>query len=264
MDAAEKKRLRHEILADARTLLVERFAATEWGRLLVTLAEVSGTWQVESLDVDDIDGDEALVERVFASRSLQDALSPLAHIIEALVVLDGCTVEAVSGGTLVRTHEDTFAFLPGLVRTPSRRFDQARDECASWMNDSLKEFRGAHMLTGQEQLGVDIDAQRIDFLRGSEVRTHVSALLMATFATESRTFAWAKSNPHLNHTVKTAAAKLVDEMEERDVWELSELHFPTDPSTARALCGFVARRNAMRCVLEVAREDGVLWLGVTS
>jgi hypothetical protein len=75
------------------------------------------------------------------------------------------------------------------------------------------------------------------------------ATLIGTFAPASRTWGWGASNPHVPEMVRRASARLVDEVLDRDMWELSTPVFATDESTAWALAAFVCDR---------AGGDGVL------
>ncbi|HEY8090681.1 MAG TPA: hypothetical protein VIF09_22620, partial [Polyangiaceae bacterium] len=119
MDAAEKASSRAEILAEVGAIFREHLVAEEWGRVLVEVSPGAGAPIVAGIEVEDIVGDEARVDRAFAPEAVQPLLPVLAKATEALCALEGVELEDVGGGTFLRSLEGTFAWLPGLLHTPS-------------------------------------------------------------------------------------------------------------------------------------------------
>ncbi len=263
MLAAEHREEYADLLSEARTLLIEDFAATEWGRLLVHMSETAEGLRVSSIDVEEIVGDESLVERVFQSSGFTETLFPLGKVVEALSALSDVDLETVEGGTFVRNDvNDTFSFLPGLVRAPSPSFDRVRDEVEQWRFDALAALRAKHNFTGYEMLRVDLEQGHVEFWHNGHVVLRLPAVLVATFSREPRTFAWGGKNPSLPQAAQSASAKLVDDLLDRTVWELSTPYFATDRDTARALAAYVAKLSGCGALLELSREDGDAYFAV--
>jgi hypothetical protein len=263
MLTAEHREEYADLLSEARTLLIEDFAATEWGRLLVHMKETPGGLRVSAVDVEEIVGDEGLVERVFQSSGFTETLFPLGKVVEALSALSDVDLGTVEGGTFVRNDaNDTFSFLPGLVRAPSSTFDRARDAVEQWRFEALAALRAKHGFAGDETLRVDLEEGHVEFRRDGEVALRLPAVLVATFSREPRTFAWGGKNPSLPHAAQAASVKLVDDLLDRTAWELSTPYFATDRDTARAIAAYVAKLSGCGALLELSREDGDAYFAV--
>ncbi len=263
MVAAEHREQYSDLISELRTLLIEHFAATEWGRLLVHVKETPQGFLVSSIDVEEIVGDESLVERVFQASGFTDALVPLGKLVEAFSALSDADLEITEGGTFVRKEEDeTFAFLPGLVRAPSPSFDRARDEVEQWRFEALSTLRAKHNFTGYETMRVDLEQGNVEFRSKNELVLRLPSVLVGTFSREPRTFAWGGKNPSLPGVARSESAKLVDELLDRTVWELSTPYFATDRDTARALSAYVAKLSGCSALLELSREDGDAYFAV--
>src|SRR5579872_1814084 len=128
MEGDERARLRREILDDVGSLLAEGHAASEWGRVLVEVGQGDdGEPRVENIEVDDIVGDQALIDQAFAPERVGQLLPVLAKATQALCALEDVELERVRGGTFIRRRTGGFAWLPGLVHVPSPAFEQVWD-----------------------------------------------------------------------------------------------------------------------------------------
>ncbi len=263
MLAAEHREEYSDLLSELRMLLVEHFAATEWGRLLVHTKGTSSGFVVSSIDVEEIIGDEALVERVFQASGFAETLVPLGKLVEAFSALCDVDLDVMEGGTFVRNdRNDAFAFLPGLVRAPSPSFDRARDSVEQWRFEALSALREKCNFTGYETMRVDLEQGRVEFWNKNELALGLPAVLVGTFSRAPRTFAWGGQNPSLPEVARSHSAKLVDELLDRTVWELSTPYFATDRDTARALAAYVAKLAGCVALLELSREDGDAYFAV--
>lgn len=255
MDAAEIQRLRAEILDDLTPLLHETLAGDAWGRVLVEVGrESGGEPQVVGIDVEEIFGDEARVDAVFGGQEARALLPVLAKATEALCALEGVELENVRGGTFVR-FGDGFAWLPGLVRTPSRRFDQERDALVERLREKNERLRARFEA---DRVELDLEGLAIQWFAGTHLVGAAGATLLGTFAGQSRTWAWAWSNPSAGEVVRRASAALTDALEDRDLWEIATPAFATDEPTAWALAALLCDRTNADGVQRVARDDGAL------
>jgi hypothetical protein len=239
MDASEANRMRAEILGEVGALLEEQLAGGEWGRLLVEVVRGGdGAPIVAGVDVEEIVGDEARVDAVFGGEGVRAMLPVLAKASEALCGLDDVELENVRGGTFVRRRAGGFAWLPGLVHTPSAAFDAQRDAAVARVmekNASLAIPFGSPV-TGRPE--VDLVAQTaVVETRGGVVRARPA--LLGTFATAARSWAWGAYSPHLPDVVKRAAAALTDGLSDRSMWEISTPVFASDEATAWAIAAVV-------------------------
>lgn len=257
MEAAEAERMRSEILADVGALLREHLAADEWGRVQVEVVRApDGEPAVAGIDVEEIVGDEARVDEAFGGEAVRALLPALAKATEALSALEGLELEDLRGGTFVRLEEG-FAFLPGLVRAPSPRFDRERDTLVGRLrekNDALRARLAA------DRVELDVESSTLRWMAGERTVGTAAATLLGTFANAPRTWGWAWSNPSLPEHVKRASAAVTDAIEERDVWEIATPVFATDEPTAWALAAFVCDRAGADGVQRLARDDGALFV----
>jgi hypothetical protein len=262
MDEDEAHRTRREILEDVGALLEEHLAAREWGRLLVeVVAGPTGEPIVAGIDVEEIVGDEALVDAVFGSTAIREVLPMLAKATQALCGLDGVDFETVRGGTFVRQRAGGFAWLPALVRTPSAPFDGERDNVVARLrakNEALGLPFGT-CLSGK--IDVDLNRGLVSFETLRHATCHARATLVGTFASETRTWGWGFSNPHLPEGVRRASAAAVDGIADHGgMWELSTPVFATDDATAWALSALVCDRAAGEAVCSGPDPEGTVFL----
>jgi len=261
MDEREARALRREILADIGAMLREELAADAWGRLLVEVGPApDGTPTVANIDVEEVIGDEALVDAVFGGAAVRAVLPILAKAVEALCALDGLELPDVRGGTFVRLEDGSFAWLPALVRAPSASFDRERDRLLAKLrakNDRLTEI---HDFPGGGRVTVDLVRERLVFVRGEGRAMHAVARAIGTFAPASRTWGWAGSNPHAPESVRKASAALIDAIPERDMWELSTPAFATDETTAWALAALVCDRAEGAGVYCASEPEGLAFV----
>jgi hypothetical protein len=261
MQDAEKARMRREILDDVGTLLREQLAADEWGRALVEVVrDEAGEPAVANIEVEEIVGDEARVDAVFADESARPLLRVLAKATEALCEIEGVRLEDVSGGTFLRQRGGGMAWLPGLVHLPSGGLEAQWDEVVARLearNEALEErFAIGH----HDRYDVDVEKETIVFSSGGKPRVVARATLVATFARASRTFAWGGGNRNVPDRVRAASAALVDGILERDMWELSTPIFATDEGTAWALAALVCDRASGDGVYRSPYDGGVVFL----
>ena len=255
MDEAEARRLRRGILDDLGAILREDLAADEWGRLLVEVTpNEDGAPTVAGIDVDELFGDEARVDAVFGSEGVRAVLPVLAKAVEALCAIEGLDVEQVRGGTFVRLPQNRFGWLPGLVRAPSARLDDERDDLMARLREKNDVFHQRFGRPPDDRLGLDLASGRIAWSVVERPPMAARATLIGTFAPPSRTWGWGSSNPHAPEPVRTASAALVDAIEDRDSWELTTPVFPTDEMTAWTIAAFVCDRAKGDAV--VCARDG--------
>jgi hypothetical protein len=261
MDKTEAARLRREILGDVGLILRDQLAAEAWGRALVEVRRLPGGEPVVvGIDVEEILGDEARIDATFEESTVSALLPALAKATEALCELEGVDLDDVRGGTFIH-FGDEFAWLPGLVRTPSARLDRERDALLASMhakNESLiSRFANA------ERVELEIDAGIFRWLSKLEQRRAMGtarATPIGTFARAPRAWAWAWSNPSLPETARKASADLTDGLADRDLWEITTPTFATDESTAWLLAALLCDRAQALGVQRMARDDGALFV----
>jgi len=241
--------MRREIVGDVGAVLRERLSADAWGRALVEVVEApDGRIVVSGIDVEEVIGDEARIDELFGGDAVREVLPVLAGAVEALCAIDGVDVDAVGGGTFVRLPEGDFAWLPGLVHAPSRRLDAERDELLARLrakNDGLAARFG---FPGNGRVDVDLASETLSFASPGRPSLRARATLIGTFSPDARSWGWGGSNPHAPEEIRRASAALVDEILDRDMWELTTSTFATDHPTAWSLSALVCDR---------ARGDGV-------
>jgi hypothetical protein len=257
MDDEEKSRMRAEILDEVGGLLTEQLAADAWGRIQVEVVRgPNGEPVVAGIDVEEIVGDEALVDDAFGGEQARALVPVLAKATEALCAMEGIELDDVRGGTFVH-HGDGFAWLPGLVRAPSPRFDAERDALVAAMRSKNDALRARFASDGIE---LDLDTKTLRWSLAGRPAATAEATLLGTFVRGPRTWAWAWSHPGLAESVKRASAALTDAMHDRDLWEISTPVFPTDEPTAWAIAALVCDRAKGEGVQRLAQPDGALFV----
>jgi hypothetical protein len=260
MDASEARRLRAEILGDVGALLDEHLAGGEWGRLLVEVVRgPDGAPVVAGVDVEEIVGDEARVDAAFGGEGVRGLLPVLAKASEALCGLEGVELEDVCGGTFVRRASGGFAWLPGLVRTPSASFDGQRDGAIAAVREKNGRLEIPFGAPASGRIEVDLLAGTalVETGRGF-VRARPT--LLGTFATAARTWAWGAYSPHVPEGVKRASAALTDGWADRSMWEVSTPVFASDEATAWAIAAVVCQGVGGDAVCCGAEADGLVFL----
>jgi len=255
MDDAEAERMEAEVLDDLASAFVDELEGDAWERLLVMLAATGGEPVVAEMDVEGITDDER-VEKAFAPERVGPILPVLAKACDALLSLRGLDTERVLGGTFVRG--EGFAFVPGVVKTPSARITKEIVDRAHAKNAAFTESVG---MKGGVSLAFDARALEVT-IRSDGGGTRVPAVLLATWEEETRNFSWVGRNPGVPDPLRSAAAALIDEILERDVWEISTPRFQTDADGAFAAAAWVLDRADGRALLVLDREeDGELARG---
>jgi hypothetical protein len=257
MDEAEAQRMRAEILEDVGAILREQLAGDEWGRVQIEVVRApDGEPAVAGIDVEEIVGEEARVDAVFGGDAVRAVLPALAKSAEALCAIEGVDVEEVRGGTFVH-HGEGFAFLPGLVRAPSPRFDRERDALVARVRTKNEALRARF---GAQRVDFDVPSMTLRWMRDGRAVGEAAATLIGSFVNAARTWGWAWSNPTAPEAVKRASAALTDAIEERDLWEIATPVFATDEPTAWALAALVCDRAGGEGVQRLAHEDGALFV----
>ena len=225
-------------------LLHEQLAASEWGRLLVMLAPGDDGWRVRDLQIEDVEGDEALIEAALRSTGLGPLFGVLASACEALCGLEGVELAELEGGTFLRRPDGALNFLPGLVRTPSDGFlvlCDERFETAMEQQRTMSELQGVG-----DRYELDLgDGEMTFFDPQGQPTARAQVTLLGSFSDRSRTWAWAWSNASLPEPMQRRARDLCDRFARRDLWELTTAQFATDLVTAWALTAvFVVEHGA--------------------
>jgi hypothetical protein len=261
MDADESRALRHEILGDVGAILRDELAADAWGRVLVEVVRApDGSPIVAGIDVEEVIGDECRVDEVFGGEQARAVVPVLAKAVEALCAIDGVELEEVRGGTFVRRPDDTFAWLAALVHAPSVRFDKERDALVARLRSRNDALLARYGFPSGGRVAVDLRTDSLTFAAATGASMRARATLIGTFAPPSRTWGWGGSNPHAPDVVRRAAARLVDDVVDRDMWELSTPVFATDESTAWALAAFVCDRAGADGVLCSPEGEGLVFI----
>lgn len=260
MDPAESWALRHEILDGIGAMLHAELAADSWGRILVRVVRgQGGDPLVAGIDVEEVLGDDAKIDEVFAGQSARALAPVLAKAIEALCGLDGLELDDVRGGTFVRLAQGGFAWLPALVHAPSAALDAQRDELMTRLRTKNAQLEANFGFPAQGRAQVDLRAERLSFYVGSRPVALARATLLGTFAPRSRTWGWGGSHPHVPEDVRRASAALVDGILDRGAWELSTPVFATDEATAWVLAAWVTDRVGGDGVLCSRESDGLVF-----
>lgn len=262
MDAEERTRLRGEILDELAPLLHERFAADAWGRLLiaVTRGQQGGGYRVAAVDVDDIVGDEAALERAFGGANRDDSLDALGAATEALAALAGVDLERAQGGTIVRLAEGGFAWLPGLVRAPSTAFEARRDGEVAELERC---FRALPEPLRSARVDLDAEAGRVRFF-DAENRPigEAKGLLVGSFSRRSFAWLWGWGHRDLPEPMRREVKDVLDNVVDRSIWEVSERQFGSDEPTAWALCALFCSESKAEAALRLTHPDGNVFVAV--
>jgi hypothetical protein len=260
MDDAEKVRMRSEILDEVGQLLREQLAADEWGRILVEVVRDGGEPVVAGIDVEDIVGDEARVDAVFADEAARPLLPLLAKATEALCALEEVDLDDVRGGTFLRRRTGGFVWLPGLVRLPSASLEEEWDALKARLEAQNAALNTRFTLGSHDRYDVDLENESLVFSTGGRPSVRARGTLIATFSQSSRVWAWGGYNKNLPASVREAAAALADAIPERDIWEVSTPLFPTDQATAWVLAALVCDRCGGEGVYGTPTADGLVFL----
>jgi hypothetical protein len=255
MEQHERETARREILEGVSEVFLEQLAASEWGRLLVrTQRDEEGALQVTDVDVEDIVGDEAQIERIFGGPGMQDVLPLLARTTEALTLLGETDPDLVEGGTFIRIDSKTFGFLPGLVRTPSASMERLRDSAlpiARARQDRLETY-----LSFAERYDVDLEAGAITFEGGGR-KLEGQVVLLGSYSEISCQFYWGYSHEGIPESVQNRCRALVDAVPQRDMWELTTKFFATDLGTSMQLAMLIAQANGWDGVYPSPQDGGI-------
>lgn len=239
MEPAERAESRAGILEELRGLFAAAFAWDTWGRLLVHVDVVEdGRPVVIDVAVEDIVGDERRLAAAFEGPEVRAALPAVARAVEALVALDELDLDALGGGTFVRTEGGEVAFLSGLVRSPSAVFDRARDEVVA-RGRARDAALAERFALGADGRLVPSPGGRARVVRDGRDVAAGEAVVLGTFSRPRRSFVWAAANPSLPEAERKACSALLDAMPQREAWEIGTFGFATDEATAAALCAWV-------------------------
>lgn len=263
MDAAEKSRLRREILDELAPMLRDQLAAEEWGRVLVEVVRQGGEPLVAGIDVEDIVGDESRVDAAFAEEAVRPVLPVLAKATEALCALEDVELEAVGGGTFLRQRTGALAWLPGLVHLPSAALEAEWDDLEAEIEARNADLHERFALGEHDRYDVDLEKETIVFSSGGAPRVPrvvARATLIGTFSQPARTWAWGGYNKNLPERVRASSAALTDAIAERDMWEISTPVFAADEGTARVLAALVCERAGGHGVYRTSTEEGGVYL----
>jgi hypothetical protein len=268
MQDAEARAMRREILDEVGVLLRDHLAAEEWGRALVeAIRGDDGEPIVAGIDVEDIVGDEARIDAVFADEAMRPLLPVIAKATEALCELAGVELDDVGGGTFLRRADGSFEWLPGRVHAPSQSFERAWDEVVARLDAKQRALEERLHLSRHQRVEVDVERERIVFASpasGAAAPSVPSVLGRATpigtYSLASRAWGWGGYNENLPERVRRASAALVDEILERDMWELSTPAFAVDDATAWALAALVCDRAAGESVYRSRTDGGYVFL----
>ncbi len=195
---------------------------------------------VAQMEVEDVVGDEARIDAAFGDEATVRPLLPvLAKAVEALCGLEDVDLERVAGATFLRQPGGAFEWLPGLVHMPSAALERAWDEATAALKAKQGVLEDRYGLGHFEGYELDLEKERIAFRGAGRASVEGRATLIGSFSYGSRSWAWGAHNQNLPAHVRAASAKLVDDIAERDMWELSTPIFGTDEATAWALCALV-------------------------
>jgi hypothetical protein len=261
MQDAEARAMRKEILDEVGALLREQLAAEEWGRVLVEVVRADdGEPAVAGIEVEDIVGDEARVDEVFADEAARPLLPVLAKATEALCGLASVELEDVGGGTFLRQPGGHFEWLPGLVHAPSAALETLWDDVMAKLEAKRRTLEDRFGLGHHERYDVDFEKESIVFSSGGRPRIVGRATLIGTYSLASRTWGWGGYNKTVSESVRKASAALADEILDRDMWELSTPVFAVDEATAWAIAALVCERAAGQGVYRSRTDGGFVFL----
>jgi len=275
VDVADRAEARRGILDEILGLFRAAYAWETWGRLLVHVAVgEDGRAVVVDVVVEDIVGDEARLERAFEGSEVRGSLAAVARAAEALVALEDLEIEAMGGGTFIRTRDGDLAFLPGLVRSPSVVFDRARDGVVARVRAKNEALREAFGIGSDAKVipalpGANAGSkprtgakQRATVRRAGAVVATVDAVVLGTFSRPRRSLVWAAANPSVDDATRAASTALLDSMPDRGAWEISTFGFTTDEPTAWALAAWVADSSGFDGLTAVDTDEGVIFVAL--
>lgn len=248
---------RRDILDELAPLVDELMAGPVWGRALVRVGRRDdGSLRVENIDVEDIVGDERLLDDALGGPAIRPLLPVLARACDALCDTFDVDVDDVEGGTLLRQPDGALRFLPGLVHAPSDAFERLRDAClpaALARQDDLAR-RGVG-----ERFDVDLERGLIVFPSGNTTIT-LRATLLGSWARASHTWAWVWANPSLDEHQKAPARALCDAVVDRTMWEVSTPQFACDEGTVWALAAVVTEGSGAIGLYRAPHPGGSVFL----
>ena len=198
--------------------------------------------------------------RTFGAPAAQPLLPVLAKATEALCGLAGVELEDVQGGTFLRRSTGEFEWLPGLVHAPSEGLEAVREGVLKRLEEKRSALESRFGLTRLGRYEVDVERESMVFSVAEGVRVLARATLIATYSLGSCAWAWGGYNKNVPPHVQVAAAALVDEILERDMWELSTPVFCVDEATAWVLAAFVCDRAAGESVYCLRQNGGLVFL----
>jgi hypothetical protein len=254
--ADDRQRMEADILGDVAELAREQLAGDSWARLMVCVDhDDAGRVRVFCIDVEGVTND-ARVDAAFAPGRVGNALDALATATHALVALRGLDLGLVCGGTFVWTEAEGLAFLPGLVRAPSARVDRERDAVLERVTTKNRSFRlraGLEQATAAWEVDTQNEAAR--FRVGERHTLEARATVLATYEPATCTFAWFGKSPEAEGQARERSAALIDELLERDAWELGAPSLQTDSGSAFALAAWVADRHQADALLRLEQPS---------
>jgi hypothetical protein len=215
---------------------------------------------VAGIDVDELFGDEAKVDALFNGDKMRGVLPVLAKAVEALCALDDLDLDDVRGGTFVRMPDGRFGWLPSLVRAPSATLDAERDELVTRLRAKNDAFHARFGRPANDKMGLDLGSETVAWRVAGRAPLRARATLIGTYAPRARTWGWGSSNPHAPEAVRKSSSALVDDILERDLWELSTPVFPTDELTAWAIAALILDRSLAEAVVCVPDEEGLVFV----
>ncbi len=254
---SEFEEMRAEILEELAPILVEKLAADDWGRLLVSVVRRGEGFVVAHVDVEELVGSEARVEQALGGPDIRAVLPLLAQACEALASTFEIDLDEVEGGTFLRRREGGFGFLPGLVHAPSESFDRLAEERVPRV---LAKQEALHRRGVAERFDLDLEAGRVSFDREGGGIVTARAILLGTYAEAACTWVWSWANPSLPAAVTAPARALCDDFPQRDAWEISTPQFATDPGTAWALAAILAEQAGAEAIYRAPHPGGLVFL----
>lgn len=252
---------RAAILTDLQALLRAHFALEHWGRIVVELAATERGAVVADIQVEDLYGDEAAVERAFQSAEARQLAPALARAIEALLMMEDLELEALKGGTFLRTEDEELVFLPGLVSAPSRPFEAQRDAVVAWLRGFNERMRGDLGAGWEAQIVADNEQGVAAVRRDGRVLMRGRHIILGSFSRPHRSWVWGGHNPTLPDSARKASRALLDAMTERSAWEIATAGFATDEPTALLLAAWIAKTHQLIGCSKIETPDGFVALG---
>lgn len=249
------------ILTDLQALLRAHFALEHWGRIVVELASTERGSVVADIQVEDLYGDEAAVERAFNSAEARQLAPALARAIDALLMMQDLELDAVKGGTFLRTEDEELVFLPGLVGAPSRAFEAQRDAVSAWQRQFSDAQRAELGPRWEAEIVSDNESGIAAVRRDGAILRRGSHIILGSFSRPHRSWVWGATNPTLPAAARKASQALLDAMTDRSAWEVSTPGFATDEPTALLLAAWIAKNAGLLGVSKIETAEGFVALG---